>query len=119
MIPNRYGLPATPQGRYRHVGAYLRLVRSLVLIAPVTFLLDHMVGRAILNPPSYHGPRSEGVTDLVDPELVLLIPEPLHEVLPRYLGMIYTSDVYVAVLLAGLVCTVVAESRKRNGGSDR
>ncbi len=109
---------ATPRGRNRHVAAYRRLVVSLGLAVPAVVLLG-----GLIDSPRY-GYQTHRTWFSVyggiphEPPINLPGPTPYVDFYHEQTAA-FTSVPFVAVLLGGLVCTLVVEARKRSGGRDR
>lgn len=113
------GPPATPRGRYRHVGAYVRLVVSYVAAVHVMYLVGQLLDGTRALPAGYYGLRYGGASRISHDVHYLVWYQPLYAEFYQFSTSLFTSVPFLAVLVGGLLCVSLVEISKRRGGRKR
>ncbi|WP_226012946.1 hypothetical protein [Halomicrobium salinisoli] len=115
--------PSMARGRYWHVRAYLRAVGAIALAAVfshfvITWKAVVTFMRATGSNPIYYPQRAAELSAKY-PVLTDAIGVPYVASLDDYLVRVLTYEPILAVLVGGLICTVIVENRQRRPKATR
>lgn len=120
-------LPATPRGRNWHVRVYQRAISGVLFAVTICFAVVYstkdavwrewaeMIGVNILTGPLYRGQAEPGLYDPFTFQPDAALPVAFLEFLVARL----TSWPILALLVGGLVCTILVEKRQRRREASR